>query len=390
MNTRGIARCRGAALPIAIALACTLFTAPASAKISRWRALERAGMRACKTQPKSVRRHACIALQHLTAGGYTMVFQTSQIVRNTWAIVSHDSPSVRRQYAYAAYQDLHAFIGPRHWYGGAEPVPYYTGGQRYYDDNNWVGIDLVTLYGSTHLPGLLNAAKGIFHFQLSGQWRRSDPRDQHFHPGGIYWNTKRRYRNACTQGGAIRLALLLYSETHGARRYLRFATRLYGWTRSTLGTPSGRYRSQIGPGGVISGSAFLSCDGLMVSDGMALYRDTHRTAYRAQAEQTAAAAASQYSLAQIERDDPVFDSMYFSTTQASSRTTLDAYVAYIRKHIAPKTGLVRWRYRFDKFPRRGCIPSFPCRQEQLAQSGIVGAMALWAANGQGGAPGKGR
>jgi len=211
----------------------------------------------------------------------------------------------------------------------------------------------------------------------TGLWRSSDPPSQHHYPGGVYWDTRRRYRTSNTAAGVIHLALLLYSQTHNRRRYLGFAEHLYAWTRWALGTRSGRYRAQIGPGGLIHGSALLSTDAVMVSNGMMLYADTHGSAYRAQAEQTARAAARQYSLAQIEDVDPAYDSMYFYNTQRFSRATLGAYVRYMRARVAPKTGLVRWRHPFDTFPRGGCVGSFYCRQQQAAQAGVVGVMTLW-------------
>jgi hypothetical protein len=305
-----------------------------------------------------------------------MVWQTTQVINSTWAVLSHGSLGLRRQYARAAYDDLRTFLGPRGWSAGAEPVPYYPRVHRFYDDNDAVGEDLVIAYQQVHSRYLLKAAEDVLRFERTGLWRKSDPRSQHHHPGGIYWNQNRQFRTANTEAGAIHFALLLYSETHD-RAYLQFATQVYFWTRRTLGTPSGAYRQQIGPGGVITGSAFLSADAMMASSGTMLCADTHRARYCAQAQQTAAATARQYGLAKIEQENPVYDSMYFYNTQPSSHVTLGAYVAYLQKLINPKTGLFRWRYRFNKFPKKGCLPSFHCRQEQVAQAGVVGVMALW-------------
>jgi hypothetical protein len=305
-----------------------------------------------------------------------MVFQTTQVIRNTWAIVSGDSLRLRQQYALAAYNYLRAFIGPGGFAAGAEPVPYGPKLGRFYDDNAWVGEDLAIMYAGTNLSVLLRAAEASFRFELTGRWRSSDRRDRHHHPGGIYWTTKRKVRSTCTEAGAIHLALLLYRETHAGHLYLHFAKYQYWWTRWALGTAKGTYHDHIGPHGKVKGSVFLNCDALMASDGMMLAADTGDTHYRTQSEQTRTAAAHQYGLKAMEHANPAFDGIYFYNTQPSRRVTLGAYADYARAQIHPKTGLVSWRRGFDRFPIKGCVPSFPCRQEQLAQAGTVGALVL--------------
>ena len=305
-----------------------------------------------------------------------MVFQITQVIRNTWAIVSGDSLHLRQQYALAAFNYLRAFIGPGGFATGAEPVPYWPKLRRFYDDNAWVGEDLAMMYAGTKLSVLLRAAEASFRFELTGRWRSSDPRGRHHYPGGIYWTTGRKVRNTCTEAGAIHMALLLYKETHAGHLYLHFAKHLYWWTRWALGTAKGTYHERIGPSGTVTGSALLNCDAMMSSNGMMLAADTGDAHYRAQAQRTRTATARQYNLKQIEHTDPTFDSIYFYNTQPSSHLTLGAYAQYARAHIDPKTGLVSWRYPFHTFPSKGCVPSFACRQEQLAQAGTVGALVL--------------
>lgn len=337
-------------------------------------ALDHAGIRACRTAPQSS-RHACFALWRLMDHGYSMIWQTTQAIRVTQIVTSHRSRSIRTQFARDAYHVLHAFVGTHGWQSGVSPFPSRPRAEKWYDDDAWVGDDLALAYNQTHWRYLRTAAEEILKFERTGLWRKSDPRDQHHHPGGIYWNQKRRFRSTVTNSGAIQLALLIYSETHKPY-YLDFAKRLYAWTRSTLGTKSGRYRSQIGPNGVISGSAFLPWEAIMASNGIALNHYTHLKKYLVQAEQTAKIAGDQYPLSKIEKYNPVYDAMYFSNSVRFSGTVLDAYAAYVHKLLAPKTALVHWRTGIKHFPRRDCIPSFHCRQEQMAQAGVFGAMAL--------------
>ena len=58
--------------------------APAASATTRPQQLAQAGVRACRTLPRgTTTQHACFALQRLTAGGYTMVFTITQVIRNT-------------------------------------------------------------------------------------------------------------------------------------------------------------------------------------------------------------------------------------------------------------------------------------------------------------------
>src|SRR3954447_1334910 len=50
-------------------------------------------------------------------------------------------------------------------YDGTVAPPTGPGGTKYYDDNDWVGIELMRIYGKTREPGLLAAAEEIMAFE---------------------------------------------------------------------------------------------------------------------------------------------------------------------------------------------------------------------------------
>ena len=91
-------------------------------------------------------------------------------------------------------QDADAAIDrlfPPYW-SAAGPVPGYAsyvlpplggGGDRYYDDDGWVGLDLVRQHRSTGSTAGLAGAQAALAFVLSG-WD-TDP--THPYPGGVFW-----------------------------------------------------------------------------------------------------------------------------------------------------------------------------------------------------------
>jgi uncharacterized protein YyaL (SSP411 family) len=129
-----------------------------------------------------------------------------------------------------------------YWDGDA-PYPAYDsyvrfdgGGQKYYDDNEWLGWDFIEVY---HILGdsfYLDRAKTIFDFVASG-WSEAMG-------GGIYWRENDpETKNACSNGPAAVLALRLYNETH-QQTYLDWALRILEWNRR-LESPDGVYWDHV-------------------------------------------------------------------------------------------------------------------------------------------------
>src|SRR5271169_977537 len=53
-------------------------------------------------------------------------------------------------------------------FDGAVAPPTGPGGTKYYDDNDWVGIELVRVYKLTHVASVLGSAEGIMAFEMAG------------------------------------------------------------------------------------------------------------------------------------------------------------------------------------------------------------------------------
>ena len=104
-----------------------------------------------------------------------------------------------------------------------------TGDERFYDDNIWVGIDMVDLYSLTKSQVYLSRAKVVWNFVLAGTDDKMG--------GGVYWKEYGTSKNTCSSAPAAVLAAKLYLATNDAA-YLKSAKDLYAWTKKTLQDPS--------------------------------------------------------------------------------------------------------------------------------------------------------
>lgn len=105
-----------------------------------------------------------------------------------------------------------------------------TPSDRFYDDNDWIGIDLTELYLNTGDPKYLEKALEIWNFIESGKDSKLG--------GGIYWCEQKKYsKNTCSNAPAAVMAVRLFQAT-GDSLYLSQAQELYGWTQENLCDPS--------------------------------------------------------------------------------------------------------------------------------------------------------
>ena len=333
---------------------------------------------------RSLAELSCRALQQTThRGPYPFVWQMTQTIGATLIATPTASPQARQRYAAQVYQTFRPYAHGRPFWTGLSPSV--AGGLRYYDDNAWIGMDLMQAYAESHDRRCLRAAEAILRFQRTGEWRPSDPPDQRRYPGGIYWNVNRRFRPVNATAGTTILALELYAATH-APSDLALARREYQWLHQTLGTPSGLYRSAVDPDGIIIGSSEDNGEGFMIRAGLLLYQITHQKLYLNQAIQTAAASLRRFTPAVLEDTCPAYDASFLYgvtrltsvvkvarlmrfnriTLLASVTATLKAYAKWVGKHSNPRTGVFEVSYSQG-----------PCRTT-APQAGAAGALILQA------------
>jgi Glycosyl hydrolase family 76 len=143
----------------------------------------------------------------------------------------------------------------------------FGGGDRFYDDNQWLGLAWMDGWFRTKEPGLLERGKLIYRFMMTGYDTASG--------GGLYWEEgKRTSKNTCSNGPGIVLALQLYRATK-ERKYLDTALLLYHWVDAHLRDSDGLYFDNIRLGDHRIGKAKFSYNtGTMLQASVYLYELT--------------------------------------------------------------------------------------------------------------------
>jgi hypothetical protein len=193
-------------------------------------------------------------------------------------------------------------------FDGSVAPPAGPGGPKYYDDNDWVGIELARLYELTRKPAVLGSAEGIMAFEMAG-WQTAPELGC---PGGLPFSnsSENSQRNTVTTAPAAELALQLYRITHNAQ-YLQFAQMAYEWVRTCLLQPSGMYADHVNRKGVVEPMLWSYNQGAMIGAGALLYQETGNAGYLYEARQTAEAALAYFSGERLDSENPFFVSVYF-------------------------------------------------------------------------------
>jgi hypothetical protein len=229
-------------------------------------------------------------------------------------------------------------------FDGTVAPPAGPGGTKYYDDNDWVGIELMRLYKLKHDPAILGSAEAIMAFEMAG-WQTNP---QLPCPGGIPFsnNAENTDRNTVTAAPAAELALQLYRATSNPE-YLRFAEMAYQWVRSCLLQPNGLYADHINARGAVEPMLWSYGQGTMIGAGTLLYQATGNAGYLYQARQTAAAALAYFTPERLGAEIPFFPSVYFRNILYLDSVTRDppgaklaqAYVDYAWQHLRQSNNL---------------------------------------------------
>jgi Glycosyl hydrolase family 76 len=252
-------------------------------------------------------------------------------------------------------------------FDGTAAPPVGPGGAKYYDDNDWVGIELLRAYRLTRDPAALTAAESIMAFEIAG-WQGSPELGC---PGGIPFSNQleNSERNTITTAPAAQLALQLYKVT-GSAQYLQFAVLAYQWVRNCLLESNNMYGDHVNRRGMIEPRLWSYTQGVMIGAGTMLYQATGNSGYLYQARQTASAALSYFTPERLGAENPFFPSVYFRNLLYLDSVTHDppgprvaqAYVDYAWQHL---------RLAGDLF-----VAGSPPSGQLLVQAAIVQIYAL--------------
>lgn len=157
------------------------------------------------------------------------------------------------------------------------------GGDTFYDDNAWVGLNLMRAVRMAADPATLGQAQEAF-ASIIGGWdiNPTDP-----HPGGVFWKRQTAIetnhdRNTVSNAPSAELALRLYQIT-GQQVYIDWGKRLYDWVNASLRDPAdGLYQDHVRQDGTIDATKWSYNQGTMIGANVLLYQ-----LYRASAPATA-------------------------------------------------------------------------------------------------------
>ena len=260
------------------------------------------------------------------------------------------------------------------------------GGDRYHDDNAWVGLALIQHERLRPGSGSLARARELFRFSAGG-WDRCDVA----YPGGVYWveqgrgvGRRNHDRNTVSNAPNAELGLHL-TELLGVPVATETPTPrdMYEWVLGALdagadsGTPgTGLFWDKVRGDGTIDTALWTYNQGSMVGANVLLSRRGGRDRYLARAEEIARKALRNYAAGELERQPPAFNAIFFRNLLLLHAATDDEA---LRTEIA---GSMRgyaefaWSERRDRrdrfdFPGHGGVTL-------LNQSAIVQVLALLA------------
>lgn len=162
----------------------------------------------------------------------------------------------------------------------------FGGGQKFYDDNQWIGMEFIHAYHLLNDSTWLVKAIDIFHFTLQG-W--SEERG-----GGIYWRENDfETKNTCSNGPGAVLALMLYQETND-EQYLDWAKRILDWVKQLKDPATGVYLDAVNVDGSIDRRTFTYNTGTPLHANALLYEITGDETYKREAVALIEAAESTF------------------------------------------------------------------------------------------------
>jgi hypothetical protein len=229
-------------------------------------------------------------------------------------------------------------------------APYGGGGDFFYDDNEWVGLEKVQRYLMTGDRAALSRAEDVFALVKSG-W---DTDATHAAPGGVFWTqaTWSTDRNTVSNMPAAELGLRLYQITH-QKSYLDWSLRMYDWTNTYLLSPQNLYWDHLDLAGNVEKTFWSYNQGVPVGVGVLLYQVTHDRKYLAQAKATARAAYDYYVTGgRLAGQPPFFNSIFFANlllleSVTGGHTYRDAMAAYADQVWTTRRDAATGLFHFD-------------------------------------------
>ena len=205
-------------------------------------------------------------------------------------------------------------------------------GERYFDDNAWVGLDAVQAHRQLH-PGQpdslwLHKAKRTFGVLVTGQDADGGVRWKEVAPG------RPASRNTCSTAPTIELALALHELT-GSSEALAVAERADGWLRRTLESPEGLFWDHVEADGQVEPTFWSYNQGTPVGAEVRWWRVTGDRAHLDRASALAQAALAHFAAGdRLWRQPPAFNAIFFrNLAQLHAADPQPAVVAALDQYL---------------------------------------------------------
>lgn len=243
-------------------------------------------------------------------------------------------------------------------------------GDVYYDDNVWVGLDLLDWYALTRDSRALAEARRVFGIVLSA-W---DGGTANPCPGGVFWTNAAANddRNTVSTAGAALLSLRLYGELRRPE-LLYWGRRMTEWVDRCMGGASGLYSDHIGRDGTIDETRWSYNQGLMIAADDLLYRLGGDDRALVRAQRLARLALDELDR---EKEPPEFAAVLFRSVLELDRDAPDA--RYLTE--AQAYADAAWSERRD--PIRGVFRFRGAQARLLEQAALTQVYALLATAGR--------
>lgn len=230
------------------------------------------------------------------------------------------------------------------------------GGDRFFDDNQWIGLAYMDAYVRTSKKIYLDKSVAIYRFMMTGFDTVTG--------GGLYWKEgDKSTKNTCSNGPGILLALKLYKATN-EKKYLDTALLIYDWTNRVLQSPAGAFYDNIKTKNNTIGRQFYTYNtGTMLQANVILYTLKHQAKYLREAQRLASVSLSTFFKKDRFPGNYWFNAVLLRGYQDLYR--LDKNKTYIRAFMTDTDGI--WKTEIDDHGLAGPRPA----KKLLDQAGLL-------------------
>jgi Ni/Co efflux regulator RcnB len=178
----------------------------------------------------------------------------------------------------------------------------------YYDDNEWIALQLVDWWSLSHEHSALAQAARSFEVVVRA-WDRDE---SHPCPGGVFWTNAAGNddRNTVTTATGALLAMKLYEATRN-RYYVMWARRMLAWVDECMRAPDGLLWDHMSLDGTRDETHWSYNQGTAIGAHVLLYRLTGDESALARAEQLADASLAYFDLNPTGREPAAFLAIFF-------------------------------------------------------------------------------